>query len=187
MKKMKLIALLLLLTLGLACSRTNNSPANAIAGTWIFTNQSTFSYAYPDVLTNPLPFATGRYTTTIDSIKISFFNNGTYAFSNFRLPIDNGTYIIAQDSLLIIKPDTSGFVKYNYTLPVTYSFTGPNPPLTPPPYAGFIFTSDTILFKKSNNNTIAFSGIWLAKAVSPIIPSNDTIILNQCINYFKLQ
>jgi hypothetical protein len=175
------------LTLGLACSKSNNPPSNAIEGTWIFTNQSTFSYPYPEVLTNPLPFTATSSSTTVDSIKISFYNNGTYTFSNFKLPIDNGTYVIAQDSFLIIKPDTSGFVKYNYTLPLIYSFTGPNPPPAPPPYAGFIFTSDTILFKKSDNKTIAFSGVWLAKSNSPIIPSNDTIILNQCINYFKLQ
>jgi|SRR6188474_1290255 len=179
------IALILCLTLIVSCSKSDVSPTNAVVGTWIFTNQLTNSFAYPSVLTNPFSVGNTSWSTTFDSIKITFDNNGSYTFWNFHLPVDNGKYSIAQDSFIIIKPDTADFVKFNYSLPLLTGGTGIPPILVYSPYSNFHFSSDTILFKKSTSNNIVFSGAWLTKATYPIIPSNDTLILNQSLNYFK--
>src|SRR6476661_3081944 len=162
------IAVILCLTLIVSCSKSDVSPANAVVGTWIFTNQLTNSFAYPSVLTNPFPFGNTRWSTTVDSIKITFDNNGNYTFWNFHLPIDNGKYSIAQDSFIIIKPDTADFVKFNYSLPLLTVGTGIPPIGVYSPYSNFHFSSDTILFKKSASNNIVFSGAWLTKASNPI-------------------
>jgi hypothetical protein len=175
------------LILIVSCSKNDNPVSNTVVGTWIFTNQSTNSFAYPSVLTNnPYPVGSTSWFTSSDSIKISFDNNGNYTFSNFRLPVDNGKYIVAQDSFIIIKPDTAGFIKFNYSLPAI-TFSSGTTPLPISPYLDFHFSSDTILFKKSTNNNIVFSALWLTKAKNPVISSNDTIILNQSLNYFKRQ
>lgn len=182
----KIIGLILGFTLLVSCSKSDSSPSNIIVGTWIFTNQLTLSYAYPSGLTNnPFPIGSSSSSTTLDSIKITFDNNGNYAFRNFHFPVDNGKYMIVQDSFIIIKPDTADFVKFNYSLP-SYSF-GTGIPQNPVnlPYSNFHFSSDTILYKKSTSNNIIFSGSWLSKANSPIIPGNDTLILNQSLNYFR--
>jgi hypothetical protein len=93
------------LALTVLCSKSDVSPANAIIGTWIFTNQLTNSFAYPSVLTSPFAVSNASWSTTLDSIKITFDNNGNYTFWNFHLPVDKGKYSIAQDSLIIIKPE----------------------------------------------------------------------------------
>ena len=185
MRRIILTGILFSLLVITSCSKSNSSPSNSIVGTWIFTNQITFSNPYPAILTNMNPLVNSTYAISSDSINVTFSNNGDYSFSNFHLPVDKGTYSIVQDSFLVIKPDTSDFVKFNYTLPTVVFGTGTstNQPL---PYAGFQFTSDTILFKRTNNN-IAFTGAWLAKADRPLQPSGDTILLNQVINYFKKQ
>lgn len=186
------IGLILILTLFVSCSKNNTQTSSSVVGTWIFTNRSIASYAYPSVLTNnPFPIAISSSSTTIDSIKVTFDNNGNYSFINYHLPIDNGTYIVVQDSFIVISPDTAGFVKFNYTLPTLIGANDTTPGVPPvpiyAPYANFQYTSDTILFKKSANNNIIFSGAWLTKANQPIIPSNDTLVLNQSLNYFKKQ
>jgi hypothetical protein len=179
------IAIILCLAFMVSCSKSDVSPTNAVVGTWIFTNQFTNSFAYPSGLTSPFPVANTSWSTTVDSIKITFDDNGNYTFWNFHLPVDKGTYSIAQDSFIIIKPDTADFVRFNYSLPVLTTGTGIPPVVVYSPYSNFHFSSDTILFNKSTNNNIVFSGVWLTKADNPIIPSNDTLILNQSLNYFK--
>lgn len=178
--------LFLSLTLIVSCSKNDNSASNSVVGTWIFTNQLINSFAYPSVLTNHVPIGSASWSTAFDSVKISFDNNGNYTFSNFHLPVDKGKYIISQDSFIIIKPDTAGFIKFNYSLP-SVTFSSGTTPVQISPYSDFHFSTDTILFKKSTNSNIVFSGLWLTKAKNPIIPSNDTLILNQSFNYFKRQ
>ena len=179
------MTLILCPTLIVSCSKNDVSPTKAVVGTWIFTNQLTNSFAYPSVFTNPFPIGNTSWSTNVDSIKITFDKNGNYTFWNFHLPIDNGKYSIAQDSFIIIKPDTADFVKFNYSLPLLTVGTGIPPIGVYSPYSNFHFSSDTILFKKSASNNIVFSGAWLTKASNPIIPGNDTLILNQSLNYFK--
>lgn len=179
------IGFFLILTSIVSCSKSDISSGNAVVGTWVFTNQLTNSFAYPSVLTNPFPVGNTSWSTSVDSIKITFDNNGNYTFWNFHLPVDNGKYFIAQDSFIIIKPDTADFVKFNYSLPLLTGGTGIPPVPVYSPYSNFHFSSDTILFNKSTSNNIVFSGAWLTKANSPIIPSNDTLILNQTLSYFK--
>ncbi|MGF7229931.1 hypothetical protein [Arachidicoccus sp.] len=184
----KIILFVLYLTFLVSCSKSDISSNNTVVGTWIFTNQTINSYAYPAVLTNsPFPIQNSTSSTTLDSIKITFDNSGNYTFRNFHLPIDNGKYTIVQDSFIIIKPDTAAFIKFNYSLPSFTTGTGNQPPSGYSPYTNFHFSTDTILFKKSTNNNITFSGTWLTKATSPILPSNDTLILNQSLNYFRRQ
>ena len=185
---MKKIAfkLALSLTLFASCSKHDNSASNSIIGTWVFTSQVTTSFAYPSFLTNPFPVGSSSWSTSSDSIKISFDNTGNYIFFNFKLPADKGKYVIAQDSFLIIKPDTAGFVKFNYSLP-SITFSPGTSPVPVPPYNDFHFSSDTILIKKSTINNIAFSGIWLTKAKNQILPGNDTLILNYSVNNFRRQ
>ncbi len=169
-----------------SCTKDNNSPSNAIVGNWIFTNQFNQTYSYPAFLNNPSPISVSSWTISSDSIKITFDNSGNYSFVNFRYPIDNGTYAILHDSLLVIKPDTSGFVKFCYTTPYFYTFSWtPGIPLPQLPYSNFHFTSDTILFKKSNVDNITFTAFWLTKASTPLLPSGDTIIINQANSSFK--
>jgi len=178
---------ILFLALILSCSKSNDKPANDISGTWVFTHQVVFSYAYPSVLTQPYPISTSNWATTYDSIRIHFDGAGNYSFLNFRWPVDQGKYTIAQDSFLIIKPDTADFIKFNYMLPGFSAYNGTDTIVLPTsPYAGFKFSSDTLLFKKSGND-IVFSGAWFTRANAPVIPSNDTIMLNQSASYFKKQ
>lgn len=170
----------------ISCSKTDDSVSNPVVGTWVFTNRVTNSFAYPSVLTNPFPIQSSSWSISSDSIKIRFDNDGNYTFLNFNLPVDKGSYVLAQDSLLIIKPDSADFIRFNYSLSsVTFS-SGTNPAPVPP-YNDFRFSSDTIVIKKSTNNSITFSAIWLAKAQNPIIPSNDTLILNNSLSNFKRQ
>jgi hypothetical protein len=186
MKNAKFIALVIgCLIIIAACNKDNNSPVNSIVGTWVFTNQFNQSFSYPSVLNNPFPISVSSWTISSDSIKATFDNNGNYSFVNFRLPIDKGTYTVLHDSLLVIKPDTSGFVKFCYTTPIFYALSWiPDTPLPQLPYASFHFTSDTILFKMTNTN-ILFTAFWLTKPASPLIPSGDTIIINQANSNFK--
>ena len=110
------------LALLISCSKNDSAISNEIAGTWVFTGQVINSFAYPSVLTNPFPIASSGLSTSLDSIKITFDNNGNYTFSNFKLPVDRGTYKIVKDSMLVINPDTAAFVKFNYSLTsVTFS------------------------------------------------------------------
>jgi hypothetical protein len=185
MKKIA-IGFALSLTLLISCSKDDNSGSNAIVGTWVFTSRATNSFAYPSVLTNPFPIGSSSWSTSSDSIKISFDNKGSYTFLNFNLPVDKGNYVIAQDSFLIIKPDTADFVKFNYSLS-SVAFSSGTSPAPVSPYNDFHFSSDTIIMKKSANNEITFSTFWLTKAQNPIIPSNDTLILNHSLNNFKRQ
>jgi hypothetical protein len=190
--KLLFIALSFIFTLFVSCKKNNPQQQNSIVGSWIFTNQSTVSYAYPSVLNdNPFPIASSTSSTTVDSIKITFDNSLSYTFANFRLPIDNGTYIIAQDSFLVINPDTAGFVKFNYTVPTITAIVDTTPGVLPvpvyAPYSNFHYVSDTILFKKTMANNIVFSGVAVTKANQPILPSNDTLVLTIISNYFKKQ
>jgi hypothetical protein len=173
----------------LASCNKNESPAtNAIVGTWVFTNQFSQTYSYPSFLTNTNPISVSTWSISSDSIKATFDNNGNYSFEKFRSPIDYGKYTIFNDSLLIIKPDTSGFVKFCYTSPTFYvSSWIPGTPLPQLPNVNFHFTSDTILFKKSNTDNIMFTAFWLTKSSTPVLPSGDTIIINQANSYFKKQ
>ncbi|WP_462222685.1 hypothetical protein [Ferruginibacter sp.] len=187
MKYAKFIGLIATCLIVIAsCNKDNNLPPNSIVGTWIFTNQFTQTYSYPSILNNPFPISVSSWTISGDSIKATFDNNGNYSFVNFRSPIDNGTYTILHDSLLIIKPDTSGFIKFCYTTLNFYAFSWtPGTPLPQLPYSNFHFTSDTILFKKSNVDNIIFTAFWLTKASRPLLPSGDTIIINQANSNFK--
>lgn len=190
--KLLFIALAFVFTLFISCKKNNAEPSNSIAGTWVFTNQSTVSYAYPSVLNNnSFPIASSTSSTTIDSIKIIFDNSLNYTFANYRLRTDNGTYTIAQDSFLVIKPDTADFVKFNYTVPTITAIADTTPGILPipvyAPYSNFHYVSDTILFKKTTANTIIFSGVAVTKSNQPIFPSNDTLVLTIISNYFKKQ
>ncbi len=190
--KKSFIGLLISLAIVSSCSKKDSLPSTALVGKWVFTNQVITSFAYPWVLhNNSFPIATSNFSTTLDSIQIVFDNNGNYIFRNFHLPIDNGTYTIAQDSFIIINPPTADFVKFNYVMPSLSAFVdtlpGVIPPATYTPYSNFQYTSDTILFRKTSNNGLVFSGSWLIKASQPLIPTNDTLILNQSFNYFKKQ
>ena len=86
------IGLILSLTLIISCLKSDVSSANAVVGTCVFTNQLTNSFAYPSVLTNPFPVGNTTWSTNVDSIKITFDNNGNYTFRNFHLPVDNGIF-----------------------------------------------------------------------------------------------
>ena len=185
---MKKIAILLTsgLILIMSCSKDTNTTSNTVVGTWVFTNQITNSFAYPSALTNPFPIGVTNWTTSFDSIKIIFDKTGSYTFLNFNLPVDKGEYRITSDSFIIIKPSTAGFVKFNYSF-VSVTFSTGTTSTPAPPYPDFKFSSDTILFKKSTNNKIVFSGKWLTKANNPILPGNDTLILHQSFNYFTKQ
>lgn len=177
--------LLLSMTFIVSCSKNDTLNSNILVGSWTFTNQAINSFAYPSVLNNnPFPVGTSTMSIAIDSIKLTFDNAGNYTFSNFHLPVDKGKYTIVQDSLLVIKPDTSDFVKFNYTLQSVTFVSGIPPVPIYSPYSSFHFSTDTIRFKLTNNNII-FSGVWVTKANHPIIPSNDTLLLNQSLNYFK--
>lgn len=180
-----LAGLILSLTLITSCSKNDNS--NALIGTWTFTNQSINSFAYPSVLNNnSFPVGVSTWSIAVDSIKLTFDNSGNYTFSNFHLPVDKGKYTIVKDSFLVIKPDTSDFVKFNYSLQSGTFGSGIPPTPVYSPYSNFHFSTDTVIFKLTNNN-IVFSGIWVTKANHPINPSNDTLLLNQSLNYFKRQ
>src|SRR5215467_15177994 len=110
--KLLFIRSALILTLFLSCNKNSTQQSNSVVGTWIFTNQTTVSYAYPSVLNNDtFPIANSTASTTSDSIRVTFDNNGNYTFMNYRLAADNGTYIISQDSFMVINPDTAGFIK----------------------------------------------------------------------------
>lgn len=165
-----------------ACKKTGTGPSNILVGTWVFTHQQTATYAYPSVLVNRNPLSVGQQSVSFDSIRVSFFSDGSYTFSNFRLPTDKGTYTLSGDSLLIIHPDTAGFLKFNYTMPQVNA--GPVPPVSSgPAYAGFQFTTDTIGVHIENGQAI-FLGAWITSSAMPLIPSGDTLVLNEVINYF---
>ncbi len=187
---MRIVAgLMLTFIIFTSCSKSDQGIAG-ITGTWIFTNSAVFSYAYPSVLTgntNPIGVSTG--STSLDSCRITFNSNDSYSFTNFRQPADNGEYTITQDSFLVIKPDTADFVKFNYTPPTLIAITDTLPAHPPSysPYTGFQYSTDTILFKKTSNNNIVFSGAWIGKAAQPILPGNDTLILYVSYHYFKRQ
>jgi hypothetical protein len=170
----------------ISCSKNDDSVSNPVVGTWVFTNRVTNSFAYPSVLTNPFPIGSSSWSVSSDSIKISFDNDGNYTFLNFNLPVDKGSYILAQDSFLIIKPDSADFIRFNYSLSSVGFSSGTNPDPVPP-YHDFRFSSDTVVMKKSTNNNITFAALWLTKAQNPIIPSNDTLILNYSLSNFKRQ
>jgi hypothetical protein len=170
----------------ISCSKNDHSVSDPVVGTWVFTNRVTNSFAYPSVLTNPFPIGSSSWSISSDSIQISFDNDGNYTFLNFNLPVDKGSYILAQDSFLIIKPVSSDFIKFNYSLSSVGFSSGTNPAPVPP-YNDFRFSSDTIVMKKPTDNNITFSALWLTKAQNPIIPSNDTLILNYCLSNFKRQ
>jgi hypothetical protein len=174
---------LLLLT---SCSKTENPAANKLVGTWIFTNRISTSFAYPSVLTNPFPLASSSWSISMDSIKISFDNSGNFIFSNFNLPVDKGKYVVVKDSILIIDPDTAGLVKFNYSL-ISLTNSSTTGPVQYLPYQDFRFSSDTIIMKGLTSNHLSLSTNWLTKATNPIIPSNDTLILNASVNNFKRQ
>lgn len=183
MKHIKYLAQILTLIILSACSKSGEPPSNKIVGTWAFTNQLGKSFSYPSILTNPLPFSVSSWSVSVDSIKVTFNNNGSYSFSNFRLPTDRGSYSIVQDSLLVIKPDTAGFIKFCYSTPTLTAGSGTLPIYIP--YSNFYFSSDTILFKKLTADQIAFTSFWLSKPSQPIQPSLDTIVINQAVSYFK--
>lgn len=169
-----------------SCKPNNNTPSNAITGTWKFTNQFSQTYSYPSILNDPIPVSVSSWSISIDSIRATFDNNGNYSFVNFRSPKENGTYSIFQDSLLIIKPDTSDFVKFCFTTPTFNAFSWvPEAPLPELPYSDFYFTSDTILFKKPDADNIIFTAFWLTLASKPLQPSGDTILVNQANSNFK--
>ena len=180
-----ILGLALSFMLLVSCSKSDNANSIGLAGTWIFTERVSNSFAYPSVLINPYPIASSRWVTSLDSIKITFDNNGNYEFSNFNLPVDKGRYIV-KDSFLIINPDTSGFVKFNYSL-ISVAFSPVTTPVQYSPYQDFHFSSDTILIKKTTSHNVSFSTQWLTKATSPILPGNDTLILNHSVNNFKRQ
>ena len=165
-----------------SCSKNDNLTANPIAGTWVFDSSFAISYAYPSLYNVVYVYGS---TNSGGDVRVTFDNNHNYTFSNSIYPIDRGVYSIVQDSFLVIQPDTAALVKLNYTLPILFSgSSGGSLPPIPPPYYGFQYTSDTILFKIANNNLI-LSGVWLSKAATPLFPSDDTMQLNRVTNYFK--
>lgn len=188
MKQITAISVLFLFMLILSCSKNSEtSSTNPIVGSWRFTNQTNISFPYPSGLNNPFATGTSNFIISNDSIKVSFDNNGNYFFSNFRLPIDIGTYKIIQDSFLIIKPDTAGLIKFCYNVPVFIGGTGlpPNPILlTPFPYTNFQFSSDTIILKISNNSEVDFTAYRFTKRAIPYLPSGDTITSNKITSNF---
>jgi hypothetical protein len=187
MKHVTLISIFFLIGVCVACNKHDN-PSNAVVGTWVFTNQFNKFYSYPSVVTDPNPISASTWSLSYDSIKVRFENNRNFTFTNFRLPIANGTYTIVQDSLLVIKPDTSSFIKFCYSTPtVTFgSFIPPPVQQIALPYANFHFTSDTILFRKSSANDLAFTTFWFTKNTARQ-PSRDTLTLNEANSYFKRQ
>jgi len=180
-----------------ACSK---NASDSIVGTWVFTNQFTAS-SYTDHTLSPLyPSTYSTMALSNDSIRIVFNGNGTFTFYNFHLPVDQGTYSIVRDSLLVIQPDTAGFVKFNYPQPAA-TFSTTTPPVVPPviipgdpstypvyaPYANFHFISDTIQFKITSGK-VAFSTTWLSKQQpSGAVPTSDSLVINQCGNFFTRQ
>lgn len=183
MKSISYLPQLLFLIVLFGCSKSDNIPSNKIEGTWAFTNQLGRSFSYPSILTDPLPFSVSSWSIAVDSIKVTFDNKGNYTFSNFQLPIDRGSYSIVQDSLLIIKPDTAGLLKFSYSTPTLSAGSG-IPPIYIP-YSNFYFSSDTILFKNPSADKLVFATFWLSKAFQPIQPSMDTLVINQAISNFK--
>lgn len=188
MKYLALIRLAFLICVFVACNKKDN-PSNSVVGSWVFTNQFNKFYSYPSVVTDPNPISASTWSLSYDSIKITFENNGNFTFTNFRLPVAKGTYSILQDSLLLIKPDTSAFIKFCYSTPTaTFGSFIPQIPIQQValPYANFRFTSDTMLFRKSSATNLAFTTFWFTKN-TPRQPSRDTLTLNEVNSYFKKQ
>lgn len=183
MKRCKYFGQLLIVFIFCSCSKSGSELSSKVVGTWAFTNQFGQSFSYPSILQNPFPFSVSNWSISVDSVKVSFDNTGSYSFSNFRLPIDRGTYSIVQDSLLVIKPDTAGLIKFCYSTPTLTAGTG-IPPVAIP-YSNFRFSSDTILFTKTSDNKLVFTTFWLSKAAQPLQPGLDTIIINKAVSYFK--
>ena len=113
-----------------SCEKGDNDNSTTVSGKWAFTNQYARSFAYPTVLTNPMPFSILDWSLSNDSIQVNFDNNGNYTFSNYSLPTQTGKYSIVHDTVLLIKPDTSAFIKFCYSTQAFYagSTTLPTPP-----------------------------------------------------------
>jgi len=164
-----------------SCTKQDSSPTDAVAGTWTFTAQVFQSFS-PSTVSSPTTVYNS--SSPADSVRIIFDGSGNYAFMNYQLPVDIGKYTIIRDSLLIIKPDTSGFVKFNYTVPSNFSIIGSG---SSTPYANFHFTSDTIVFQKTAGYLITFGSTWKEKSSTPVAPGTDSMVLNKNYTTFTLQ
>jgi hypothetical protein len=182
MKLIRFYSLVVLAALLSGCSKDDGNSTVRIAGEWAFTNQSSQTFSYPGMLLNPYPVSVSSWAVSNDSIRVNFDRNGTYTFLNFRLPVATGQYHIVKDSLLVIAPDNSGFLKFCFSTPAWYASTGTVPVQVP--YANYHFTSDTLHFKTAANN-IVFTSFWINIATVPIQPGGDTVLLTQANSSFR--
>ena len=162
---MKRTIFFLFATLSLfGCKKNDNSPSNQIIGTWTFRTQISgvfqYPYPYPEIYWNfsiqPLVV---NYTNS-DSVSLKFDNNGNFSGiipgHNYFLTGDSiifiptleysGTFIKPNDSLLLIKPDTSSLLEYSYA----------TNPISPFP------NGDTLYFKQASNDSLTLIQAWVS-------------------------
>ncbi|HCW06288.1 MAG TPA: hypothetical protein DGG95_02865 [Cytophagales bacterium] len=137
MKKYLLIILSIILLW--SCNKTTLSKPSPLVGSW------NFSKAY----------SVWNFSLTPDSVYITFDNLNKYQFIDVKSPVDNGSYSIGPDSLLIIQPGDPSYSSF-YT--ITH-FTAPYNQATMDAYS-----VDQYYYSINSKNQLLIKRKWILKS-----------------------
>ncbi len=175
---MKKIVAIVIIALATGCSKSTSD--SGIAGTWIFTKQTAFSYSvYQSAQSGYLlPVSISQRENTARTMQVSFNADGNF-FCNRTLyspTPDNGTYKIYNDSLLIIKPDSSAFKNFCLSVFTLSSSSTYTPPSSLPPVMRNY--ADTLIFKRQSDGTLNIQARVVTKVTPRTSGNPDSLVLN---------
>lgn len=148
---MKKATTLFLIFIFFSCKKDDGVSNNNLIGNWTFTNEtSTTSW---------------NWAATTDSMYVTFDNSNHYVYRQYSYPVDNGTYSISKDSIVILKPDSSysSFFHLLHNLFVN----GPD--------SVWHFTDEKLSFKINNLNQLIINSSWSGTYVSGNPPTNNFV------------
>ncbi|HET9278604.1 MAG TPA: hypothetical protein VFN95_10460 [Flavitalea sp.] len=184
---MKNISVILLAFVSIAffhCSKEGKQ-RKTVVGEWTFKSKTVQVGPYPSMFSKGAPSWVSTETSNSNFVRVSFNLDGNFTFFYYDKPPQIGQFKIFEDTLLVIQPDTSGFLKFCSFLPrAAFSATRllfNTPELNVDPL------NDTILIRKIGNDEIEFALFNITKAQVPSIPNRDTLVYTEVLSTFSRQ
>lgn len=181
--KNNLVVLLAFVSISFCQCSKEGSIRKAVIGEWTFRSMTSKSFPYPSMLSNAPLLSMSAATSTSNGVRVSFNSDGHFTFFNYDKPAQFGQFKIYNDTLLVIQPDTSGFLNFCLHEPRIYSVSTLLPFSVPE--LKIIPISDTIRIRKISREEIQFALSSLKKAQVSLHPSTDTLIYTEVLSTFR--
>jgi hypothetical protein len=139
---------------------------------------------YPSIFSSGVPSSISTDFITGDQIRVTFSSDGNFKFFYYDKPPEVGTFKILKDTLLVIQPDTSGFLKFcSFRSQVGFATSRLQPYNIPALNVSPI--NDTVVVRRISNDELVFAMFNFTKAQAPIVLSMDTLIYTEIFSTFR--